>query len=98
MGIMSVVFEPSSVQWNPVFVLGLVWLVVGRSVAAILLYMYMIKDIDITKAVSYSYIVPVLTGFQGWMIFGESITHMMLIGMVITIAGLFPILRIHKYP
>lgn len=95
MGVMSVVFEPSSVQWNTVFVLGLVWLVLGISVTAILLYMYMIKNGDITKAVSYFYIVPVLTAFQGWMIFGESITPIMLIGMVVTIAGLFLILRNH---
>lgn len=96
MGILSFLFEDRSVQWNASFVFGLLWLVLGVSVTAVLLLIYMIQSGEATKVATYFYLVPVLTAIEAWALFGEAITVPMLTGMVLSIIGLLLVIRKDK--
>lgn len=88
MGLMSFIFEDQSVQWSVNFVLGLGWLVIGLSVTAILLLMLMISSGESTKVASYFYLVPTFTAIESWMLFGEQISTLEIVGMGLTVVGL----------
>lgn len=93
MGILSVLFEHTPVHWNIPFALGLTWLVLGVSVTAVLLLIFMIQSGESTKVATYFYLVPVLTAAEAWALFGEPITTSMLIGMAMSIIGLLLVIR-----
>lgn len=92
MGLISLLVESTPVEWSLSFVGGLLWLVVGISVTAILLYIYMIKMGEATKVATYFYLVPVVTALQAWIVFGDTISAGMACGMIITIIGMVVIL------
>ncbi|EPK7467373.1 DMT family transporter [Klebsiella aerogenes] len=93
MGIASMAFETSPVQWNIPFALGLLWLVLGVSVSAVLLLIFMIQSGEATKVATYFYLVPVLTAAEAWLLFNESITTTTLSGMALSIVGLLFVIR-----
>ncbi|MCK8083678.1 DMT family transporter [Vibrio sp. 1CM24A] len=88
MGALSLVYEDQSVQWSLSFVLGLGWLVVGLSLSATMLLMYMIKHGEATKVSSYFYLVPSFIAVESWLLFQESITLQAFLGMILTMIGL----------
>jgi drug/metabolite transporter (DMT)-like permease len=93
MGVLSYCFEEKGVEWNMPFTLGLVWLVLGVSVTAVLLLMYMIQNGEATKVATYFYLVPVLTAIEAWALFDEPITLPMITGMALSIIGLLLVIR-----
>ncbi|HDW1111535.1 TPA: DMT family transporter [Enterobacter hormaechei subsp. hoffmannii] len=80
-------------QWSLSFALGLGWLVIGVSVLAIMLLIFMIRSGEATKVATYFYLVPILTAAEAWLLFGEAITLPMLVGMAVTIIGLIFVIR-----
>ena len=93
MGAISLMFESAPTQWSLSFALGLGWLVIGVSVLAIMLLIFMIRSGEATKVATYFYLVPILTAAEAWLLFGEAITLPMLVGMAITIIGLIFVIR-----
>lgn len=93
MGLFSILFEHTPVHWNTSFAFGLAWLVLGVSVAAVLLLIYMIQTGEATKVATYFYLVPVFTAVEAWGLFGEQITTSMLTGMAMSIIGLLIVIR-----
>lgn len=81
--------ETTQVQWHPEFVGALVWSVLVLSVGAILLLMLMIQAGEATRTASYFYLVPPVTALQAWLLFDEQLTVIALIGMVITVIGVY---------
>ncbi|EXH74124.1 DMT family transporter [Acinetobacter sp. 216872] len=89
MGILSYFFESDTVvAWSLSFIAGLVWLVVGVSVSAILLLIYLLKIGEATKVTTYFYLVPVATALEAWLFFAEPITMGTAVGMLTTIIGM----------
>ncbi|SAV16712.1 EamA-like transporter family [Klebsiella pneumoniae] len=93
MGILGPLLENGETQWSWPFVLGLGWLVIGVSVLAVMLLIFMIRSGEATKVATYFYLVPLLTAAEAWMLFGEIITGLMLAGMAVTIVGLIFVIR-----
>lgn len=93
MGLIGLMFESTSTQWSLSFALGLGWLVIGVSVLAVMLLIFMIRSGEATKVATYFYLVPVLTAAEAWLLFGEAITLPMLTGMAVTIVGLVFVIR-----
>ncbi len=93
MGLLSYATETQATQWNLSFILGLIWLVIGVSVTAILLLIFMIRSGESTKVATYFYLVPVLTAIEAWVLFGETVTGTTLLGMGVAIVGMLLVLR-----
>nr|WP_319554499.1 DMT family transporter [uncultured Vibrio sp.] len=93
MGLLSFVFETQDITWTLSFTLGLLWLVLGVSVTAILLLMFMIRNGESTKVATYFYLVPVFAAIESWLIFDQSISLFGMTGMLITILGLIMVIK-----
>lgn len=86
---LAVMLEPAQVDWHPEFIGALIWSVLVLSVGAILLLMLMIQMGEATRTASYFYLVPPVTALQGWLLFDEQLSAIALVGMAITVFGVY---------
>lgn len=93
MGLLAYAFETREIIWHVDLIVALLWLVLGLSVSAILLLMLMIRLGEVAKVASYFYLVPPLTAIEAWWLFNEQLTHFTLIGVLITVMGVYLALR-----
>ncbi|MCH8529274.1 MAG: DMT family transporter [Saccharospirillum sp.] len=87
LGVAALLFETREIQWNPVFVLALLWLIFGLSIAAILLLMTMIRRGEASRVASLFYLVPPVTAIEAWILFGERLGIVALIGIAVAVVG-----------
>jgi drug/metabolite transporter (DMT)-like permease len=92
----SVLGEKLSVEWNWVFVLALIWLVLGVSLGAYALMWILIDRIDATKVASLFYLGPPITMLMAWVAFGDKVQKIDLTGLAIVFVGVF--LTYLRYP
>ncbi|RAU19236.1 EamA/RhaT family transporter [Nitrincola tibetensis] len=78
-----------AVEWHRDFILALAWSVLVLSVGAILLLLLMIRAGESTRTASYFYLVPPLTALEAWVLFDERMTLLALVGMVMTVFGVY---------
>ncbi len=88
--------EGLSVEWNPNFVLALIWLVLGVSLGAYTLMWILIDRIDATRVASLFYLGPPITMLMAWAAFGDTVRKVDLAGLALVFAGVF--LTHLKYP
>mgnify|MGYP001116319470 CR=1 FL=1 len=96
MALMTWTFETQQVVWDIHLILALGWLVLGISVTAILLLMYMIREGEVAKVASYFYLVPPVTVIQTWFLFGENLSLMAILGCVLAVMGVYLVARTAK--
>ncbi len=93
MGLLSVGFETQQITWSLTLVLALAWLVIVLSIMAVLLLMIMIREGEAARVASYFYLVPPVTALEGWLLFDERLNTLALIGIVITVMGVYLVVR-----
>jgi drug/metabolite transporter (DMT)-like permease len=81
--------ESFTVDFTPSFIFALAWLVLVLSIGAISLLNYLIRHGTSVNVASLFYLVPASTVVIAWLLFGETLSLMALIGMVLTIAGVY---------
>lgn len=86
-------FETGVVDWQWPLILSLAWLVLGLSVAAVLLLLFMLREGESSRVASYFYLIPPVTVFEGWLLFDEQLGLMALFGVVVTILGVYLVLQ-----
>lgn len=86
--LMSFVFETGDVQWTTPFIATMIWLVLGLSLFAVVILMYLIRHGSATRVASYFYLVPPLAAFQGWLFFDERWSWLTLGGGFLVVAAL----------
>ncbi|WP_051533713.1 EamA family transporter [Desulfitibacter alkalitolerans] len=79
--------EAAHVQITPVALAALLYLIIFGSVIGYSAYIYLLKVIPPYKAVTYSYINPVVAIILGFIVLGEPINLEMALGAVVIIAG-----------
>jgi drug/metabolite transporter (DMT)-like permease len=90
---LAFLFETRQVQWEPAFIIALLWLVLGLSVGAILLLMRMIREGEAAKVASYFYLTPPITALIAWLLFDEVLTNWAIGGIFVTAAGVYLVVR-----
>jgi drug/metabolite transporter (DMT)-like permease len=75
--------EPHHITWNLDTALALAWAVLGLTMGASSLMYIMIQRGAVTRVTSLLYLVPPTTAVIAWLMFGERITGLMLLGMLI---------------
>lgn len=98
MGLVAWQFETGIVDWQWPLVLSLAWLVLGLSVSAILLLLFMIREGESSRVAAYFYLVPPVTALEAWLLFDERFSFVALFGVAVTVAGVYLVLQKHtKY-
>jgi drug/metabolite transporter (DMT)-like permease len=77
--------ERMTVEWTGEFIFALAWLVFVLSIGAISLLFYLIEHGEATRVASLFYLTPLTTAAMAYFIFGEKLSVLTLIGMVIGI-------------
>ena len=83
----SLAFETRTFVVTGELVFAMAWLVLVLSIGAIFLLMHMIREGEMAKVSSLFYLVPAVTALIAWVLFGETLTPLQLVGMVVTMAG-----------
>ncbi|MBF0287607.1 MAG: DMT family transporter [SAR324 cluster bacterium] len=78
------------------FIFALLWLVVGLSISAILLLLFMIKEGEVARVASLFYLVPPLTAIESYVFFDERLSIISLIGIALSVFGVYLVLAVPK--
>lgn len=81
--------ETMQVQWTGDFIFALVWLVLVLSLGAVSLLNWLIRHSDAVNVASLFYLVPPCTALVAWLLFGESFNALGLLGMAVTVGGVY---------
>jgi drug/metabolite transporter (DMT)-like permease len=81
--------EPFHVAFGLQFLAVLAWSVLGTSVAAILLLLYLLNKGQVSRVASLVYLVPPLAALQALVFLGEALTLPTIIGTAIVVAGVY---------
>lgn len=84
---LAALFEPMRIEWNLTMVLVLAWSVVVLSIGGIWLYLMMIRKGEVSRIVTFLYLVPALVAVEAWLLFGEQLAPLQIAGMAVTILG-----------
>jgi drug/metabolite transporter (DMT)-like permease len=82
-------FESNVVHWTGEFVLALIWLAVVLSIGSIGLLYWLIRRSAATSVASLFYLVPAVTAVMAYILFGERLDTVAIIGMVACAAAVF---------
>jgi drug/metabolite transporter (DMT)-like permease len=83
----ALLFEPMRVVWTGEFVFALFWLCLVLSVGATILLLWLIRRGAASRVASLFYLVPPVTAFMAFLLFGETLGLAALAGMGLTMAG-----------
>lgn len=81
--------ETTVVHWTPSFVFAMAWLVLVLSVGAVSLLNMLIRSGTAVNVASLFYLVPPATAVIAWALFGETLTGLALVGMGLTVFGVW---------
>ena len=86
---LALVLETPSVELGWGFFALLAWSVLGISMGAILLLLYLLRRGQVSRAASLVYLVPPIAALQAALIFGEELTLPMIAGTAVVVAGVY---------
>jgi len=87
MMVLSFLTETQHIVWTPNTVLSLAWLVCVLSIGAVALLMYLIKKGDASSVASLFFLVPVVAFAMTWVLFGETMNAIQIMGGLIVVAS-----------
>jgi drug/metabolite transporter (DMT)-like permease len=83
----ALMLEPGGVHWTPAFAFALGWSVVVLSVGAISLLYWLLRHGAAANVARLFYLVPPTTALLAYWAFGETLTAVALVGMVLIAVG-----------
>lgn len=89
MGGVSLMLENQVVVWTTPLLMSILWLVLGVSVLAVFLLLYMMTNGAAEKVTSYFYLVPGVTAIQAWLFFDEQFPLLAIGGVLLSLAGVY---------
>ncbi len=92
-GIGAWLFDSNVVHWTTEFVLAVAWLVFALSIGSIGLLYWLIRHHAATSVASLFYLVPAVTALMAYVLFGERLDHVAIIGMTACAAAVLVVNR-----
>ncbi|MBU2875000.1 DMT family transporter [Marinobacter salexigens] len=83
----ALLLETREVVWSVPLQLSMAWLVLGVSIGAILLLMWLIRRGAASQVASLFYLVPPVTALEAFWLFDERLGVLAIIGGIVSIAG-----------
>ncbi len=84
---LAAALEPMVITWNLTMVLVLAWSVVGLSLGGIALFLLLIRRGEVSRAATLIYLVPPAVAIEAYFLFGEQLTAIQIVGMVVAVCG-----------
>ena len=75
------------IEWTGEFIIALTWLVLVLSIGAVSLLMILIRHGAVSRIASLFYLVPIATAIEGYFLFGETLTVIQLLGMLVVVGA-----------
>jgi drug/metabolite transporter (DMT)-like permease len=88
--------ETWTIEWTPAFGIALIWQVLGLSIGAVMLLMYIIRNGEAGRLSSMFYLVPPLVVVEAYFLFGETLGALSIAGMMVCIMGVYLVSRSAK--
>lgn len=85
--LVAIWFEPLEIIWSGTLILAFAWLVLVLSVGAIFLLMIMIRAGEVARVASLFYLVPSVSVLLAYILFGESLNLVQMLGILVTTVG-----------
>jgi drug/metabolite transporter (DMT)-like permease len=89
----ALLFEQGEVHWTAEFVLAVAWLAVVLSIGSIGLLYWLIRRSAATSVASLFYLVPAVTSVMAYILFGERLDGIAVLGMAACAAAVFVVNR-----
>jgi drug/metabolite transporter (DMT)-like permease len=83
----AMLLEPMHITWNLTMVLVLGWSVLALSLGAIGLLLMLIRKGEVSRAATLIYLIPPTVAIEAYLLFGEQLSLIQLIGMALTVIG-----------
>jgi drug/metabolite transporter (DMT)-like permease len=77
------------IDWTPAFSTALVWQVLGLSIGAVVLLLYIINHGEAGRVSSMFYLVPPLVVVEAHFLFGETLGSLSILGMLVSVIGVY---------
>ena len=90
---LALAFESFHIDWNLPFAGALVWSVLVLTGGGVTLMFAMLREGKATTVASYLYLVPAVTALMAWAMFGETLSPLALLGMGVTLAGIWLVVK-----
>ncbi|HMQ33116.1 MAG TPA: DMT family transporter [Chloroflexaceae bacterium] len=84
---LALLFETREIIWAPQLIFAMLWLVFGLSLGAILLLMLLLRLNSTARVASLFYLVPPATAVEAYLIFGERLGALAMLGLVVATVG-----------
>jgi drug/metabolite transporter (DMT)-like permease len=91
-------FESFDVRFTPDVVIALLWSIFVLSGMGMSLMLYLIRTGSVTRLTSSMYLVPGITALMAWVLFDERLSWNIALGMAVTLAGLYLVVRAPARP
>jgi drug/metabolite transporter (DMT)-like permease len=79
--------EHHRIVWARDSVLAIAYLIVAGSLIGFTAYLWLLRNVSISKVATYAYVNPIVAVFLGWLFLGEKITPYILAGSAVVIAS-----------
>ena len=89
----ALAFENGRMDWGAPLVFALGWSAVVLSFGAIFLLFLLIRHGAATRVVGLFYLTPPVTALMAWVLFGESLSVLTMIGMTVAVVGVALVVR-----
>lgn len=87
----ALAFEPATIDWSPRFLFAIAWLALVLSVGATMLLLYLIRHGAASRVSSLFYLTPAVTAVMAFLLFGERLSPLALVGMALAAAGVWAV-------
>ena len=85
--VVAVMLEAGEIVWNLQIIATMAWLVLVLSIGAVGLLMYLIRQGSSASVASLFFLVPVVSMFMAWVLFGETLSVGQIIGSAVVVAS-----------
>ena len=90
---LSAATETQRIAWTGEFVAALIYLVLALSIGAVLLLLVLLRRGSASGVSSLYYLVPPATAVEAYLLFGEQLSALALVGIVVTCIGVALVVR-----
>ena len=81
--------DPTQINWSGRFVVSLVGLALPGTALAFWLWQITLAQLTVSRAVAFSFVVPIIGLTVGWAFFEETVTTITITGAVISVLGVY---------